>query len=171
MTSFTLQLTVAEQPSQPTFITPTPAPTSVPTVTYTPIPPTPTPLPTPSPTPLPTKVVGAVLTHWVKWSDLLLAIVGLVIAGEAGFWTERMRRRRQADTDVVVHSLRWALWSVMAGLIGYVLYGAGLGSATIKSAFGAWAALMVVLIWGAVPVLMGLWRRDFGGFTRAANRK
>jgi len=171
MTSFTLQLTVAEQPSQPTFITPTPAPTIRPTVTYTPIPPTPVPSPTPSPTPLPGKVGGPVLPRWVNWGDLLMALVGLVITGGAGFWTRRRRRRPQADIDVIAHSLRWALWSVMAGLIGYVLYGAGLGSAPIKSVFGAWAALMVVLICGAVPVLIGLRGRDLGDLLRAANRK
>jgi beta-N-acetylhexosaminidase len=171
MASFTLQLTVAEQPSQPTFITPTPAPTSVPTATDTPVPPTVTPSPTPSPTPPPVKVEGQVLPRWVKWSDLLLAIVGLLIAGGAGFWTEQMRRRRQADTDVITHSLRWGLWSVMAGLIGYVLFGAGLGSAPIKSAFGVLAALVVVLIWGAVPLLLRWWRGDLGGFARAAHRK
>jgi hypothetical protein len=98
-----------------------------------------------------------------------MAVVGLVIIGGAGFWTQRMRKRNQAEPDAVADSLRWGLWSMVAGLIGYVLYGAGAGSAVVRSAFGAIAALMVVLIFGAIPVLIGF--RISDSRLRSANRK
>ena len=48
----------------------------------------------------------------------------------------------------------WGLWSVVAGLIGYVLYGIGAPGADLaRTLFGGWAALLVALICGAIPVL------------------
>jgi hypothetical protein len=89
---------------------------------------------------------------------LPIAILGVIAMGGASFWMQRTRRRKQADTDIVTHSLRWGLVSALAGLLGYVLYGAGLVSAPVKWAFGAWGALMVVLTCGAVPLIVG-WRK------------
>ncbi len=169
MTSVRLQLTISEQPSPIISISP-PTPTAPPTATFTVTPaPTETATPTPTPTPPPEAPGPLEPPRWVKWYDLPIAVLGAVIVGSAAFWTQRTRRRRQADSDVIAESLRWALWSVLAGLIGYVLYGAGLGSAVARSAFGALAALMVVLIYGAVPVIIGFRMSD--PRLRGGNRK
>jgi beta-N-acetylhexosaminidase len=157
MSSVILQLTVREQPSLPEFSTPTPGPTLLPTLTPTLTPaPTETATPTPTSTPLPQVQAPVVLPRWVRWGDLPIAVLGVLAMGSVGFWTQRTRRRKQAETDIIAHSLQWALWSVLAGLIGYVLYGAGVGSVLVRSVFGRWAALMTAVIFGAVPVLWGL---------------
>ena len=169
MTSQTLQLTVGEEPSRPEVFSP-PTPTAPPTATTTVTPaPTETATPTPTPTPTPQTPARVEPPRWVKWSDLPVAVLGVIVVGGTGFWVERRRRRKQADADILTHSLQWGLTSVLAGLIGYVLYGAGLGSAPIKSAFGAWATLIVVVICGAIPVIVS-WRMPDLKW-RQANRK
>jgi beta-N-acetylhexosaminidase len=156
MTSVELRLTVAEQPSQPEFISPptvTPRPTA--TLTATPIP-TLTSTPTPTPTPLPRPKGWLETPRWVRWQDLLMAVFGVVATGGAGFWLRKGRGRGDGP-DTLARAVRWALWSVIAGLAGYVLYGMGApGSALARAAFGAWTALIVVVIFGAIPLLWEL---------------
>ncbi len=54
-------------------------------------------------------------------------------------------------------AVRWGLWGVLAGLVGYILYGMGVpGSEALRAALGVWAALAVVLVFGALPLLT-LW--------------
>jgi len=175
MASFTLQLTVAEQPSRPQFITPTalPAtPTPEPTVTATS---TPVPTLTPTSTPPPPTTGSLTKSYWVGLNDLLLALVGVISMGGIGYWTQRTRRRSgEADTDATSRAVRWGLWSVLAGLIGYVLYGLRApGSLVIRAALGAWAALVVATIFGVVPVLVGSRILDWALFRgeRNLNRK
>ena len=168
MTSARLQLTVAEQPS-PIIIFSPPTPTVLPTSTYTPIPPTPVPTLTPSPTPIPPPPGPVIVPKWVVWSDLITVLAGVMVMGVAGYWIQWTRRRNQAEPDAITQSLQWGLWSIVAGLIGYVLYGAGLpGSALARSTFGAWTALAVALIFGVIPMIVG-WRVGLG--LRTANRK
>jgi hypothetical protein len=82
--------------------------------------------------------------------------------GVAGYWVQWIRRRNQAEPDAIARSLQWGLWSAVAGLIGYVLYGAGLlGSVITRTAFGNWAALVVALVFGAIPMAIG-WRMGVG---------
>ena len=155
--SFTLQLTVAEQPSLVQFITPTALPptrTPQPTVTASS---TPVPTLTPTATPLPADIGKLKKSPWVGLNDLLLALVGVVAMGGAGFWTQRARRRSgEADMEVMSRAVRWGLWSVFAGLVGYVLYGLRApGSLWIRTALGPWTALIVAMIFGIVPVLIG----------------
>jgi beta-N-acetylhexosaminidase len=152
MTSVTLQLTVAEQPSEPKIVYP-PTPTVQPTVTVTSTP-APTETPTPTPTPSP-QDQGSV--RRVGWRDLLMALAGVFVTGGAGYGTQRVRKRREADTDVVSRALQGGLWSVIAGLTGYVLYGLGApGCEWVRATFGEWAALFVVVVFGAIPVLIVL---------------
>jgi beta-N-acetylhexosaminidase len=175
MASFTLQLTVAEQPSKVQFITPTALPptlTPQPTVTVTS---TPVPTLTPTATPPPADTGKLEKSYWVGLNDLLLALVGVVVMGGTGFWTQRARRRSgEAAMDVTSRAVRWGLWSVLAGLIGYVLYGLGApGSLWVRTALGAWTALVVAMIFGVVPVLVGFRILDWDPFRgeRNPNRK
>jgi beta-N-acetylhexosaminidase len=155
--SFTLQLTVAEQPSPLQIITPTafpPTRTPQPTATASS---TPVPTLTPTATPLPAETSELKKSHWVGLSDLLLALVGVVVIGGAGFWTQRVRRRSgEADMEVTSRAVRWGLWSMFAGLVGYVLYGLRApGSLWIRAALGSWSALIVAMVFGIVPMLVG----------------
>jgi len=161
MTSFLLQLMVAEQPSQPILISP-PTPTLQPTLT-----PTATPVPTPTPTPTPApKVQAPGTSRRVEADDLLLALVGAVLVGGAGYWTQMTRPgSRRADTETISKAMRLGLWSVLAGLGGYVLYGLGApGSDLVRAALGTLSAPAVVMAFGAVPVIA-----DFG--SRIVNRR
>ena len=91
-----------------------------------------------------------------------MAVFGVVVMGGAGFWMLRGRRRDDGP-DALARAVRWALWSAVAGLAGYVLYGMGApGSAIARAAFGAWTALIVVVIFGAIPLLWGLRLASFG---------
>jgi hypothetical protein len=171
MTSVTLQLTVAEQPSQPIFISP-PTPTPQPTVTstWTPVP-TWTSTPPPTPTPIPKVASWWEQPRWVEWSDLPGAILGVIVMGGAGFWMQR-GRKREANPDTLARAVRWALWSVVAGLAGYVLYGMGApGSAVVRATFGIWTALIVVVIFGAIPLVWGFRISREALRFRSANRK
>ena len=96
-------------------------------------------------------------SYWVGLNDLLLALVGVIVMGGVGYWTQRTRRRSgEADMDATSRAVRWGLWSVLAGLIGYVLYGLRApGSLWARTALGAWTALVVAMIFGVVPVLVG----------------
>lgn len=151
MTSVTLQLPVGEQPSQPTIILP-PTPTTQPTATATL---TPAPTPTATPTPAPGANQPPTLPPRVGWTDLFMAVVGVIVTGGAGYWSGWTRRRSsEAQADAISRAARRGLWSVVAGLIGYVLYGIGAPGADLARAlFGGWAALLVALIGGAIPVL------------------
>lgn len=154
MTSVTLLLPVAEQPSEPKTILP-PMSTAQPTATTTS---TPVPTPTPSPTPPPTTTSGTDAPRRVGWSDLTLAVVGVVITSGAGYWAQRARKRHgETKADALARAGRVGLWSVLTGLMGYVLYGVGApGSDLVRAALGAWSALLVAVICGAIPVIAGL---------------
>jgi len=151
MMSYVLQLAVAEQPSAPTIIAP-PTPTPVPTATWTSTP-VPTPTPTPSPTPQPP--TGTLRrSYWVEPKDVALAVIGVVVAGVAGFGLQLLSRRKGEDeADAIARAVRWGLWSIAAGLSGYILYGLGApGSRLVRSVLGAWSALGVALVFGATPM-------------------
>ncbi len=155
MTSYTLQFSVAEQPSKPVVISPpTSTPTLEPTATVTS---TPVPTLTPTSTPPPPDTSKLEKSYWIGLSDLLLALVGVIVMGGVGYWTQRVRKRSgEADMDATSRAVRWGLWSVLAGLIGYVLYGLRApGSLWARTALGAWATLVVAMIFGVVPVLIG----------------
>ena len=126
MASFTLQLTVAEQPSRVQFITPTALPptrTPQPTVTVTS---TPVPTLTPTSTPPPADTGKLEKSYWVG--------LGGFAAGagrrDRHGWRQAFGRSERVGAaakrmDVTSRAVRWGLWSVLAGLIGYVLYGLG----------------------------------------------
>jgi hypothetical protein len=87
-----------------------------------------------------------------------MAVVGVIVTGGVGYWTGWTRRRSgEAQADAISRAAQWGLWSVVAGLIGYVLYGIGAPGADLaRTLFGGWAALLVALICGAIPVLARL---------------
>jgi beta-N-acetylhexosaminidase len=165
LTSFTLQLTVGEQPSKPEFITPTLSPPQ-PTATSTS-----TPIPTSTPTPTPPPEPPAPTSRRVGWSDLMTALAGVIVIGGTGYWTQRARKRNETDAAAISRAVRCGLWSVLTGLTGYVLYGMDApGSDLVRTRLGAWAALPVAVIFGMIPVLIALIRsrildsRSLGGF-------
>ncbi len=69
-------------------------------------------------------------------------------------WLERRRFRGLSD------ALGVALWTVIGGLIGYVYFSLGLpGSDLLRSILGGWAALLMALLGGMVPLLYRLRER------------
>jgi hypothetical protein len=96
----------------------------------------------------------------VEPKDFALAVIGVVVAGVAGFGLQLLRRRKGEDeADAIARAVRWGLWSIAAGLIGYILYGLGApGSRLVRSVLGAWSALGVALVFGATPMASWLLR-------------
>lgn len=122
--------------------TPSPTPTATPTATLTP---TPTPEPTPEAPPPPPPEPR------VKWLDFFLASVGALGAGAVVFSTGRrfLAGSRAADT-----SSRLALWSGVAGLSGYILYGlAAPGSLLLEAVAPGLRGLLIGLGCGLLPML------------------
>ena len=98
-------------------------------------------------------------------------MLGVIVMGGAGFWVQR-GRKRESDLDTLARAVRWALWSVVAGLAGYVLYGMGVpGSAIVRATFGTWTALFVVVIFGAIPMVWGFRLSREALRFRSANRR
>jgi beta-N-acetylhexosaminidase len=130
-----LQITIQEGGAA-TIVTPTPSPTPLPTPTPTPTatpaggPPADGPAratprvdstPTASPTAVATPVVvveqpeppsGVDVQFW----DLLIALIGAVVVGGAGYYAMRLGDR------TVTRALRVGLWGVIGGLAVYVIY-------------------------------------------------
>jgi beta-N-acetylhexosaminidase len=144
------------------FITPTPTltPTPTPTLTPTPTPtltptPTPTLTPTPTPTPIPRVVPPPPPEPRVYWTDLLLALAGIVVAILAsviivrglGIYAEPARL------------IRMGLWCGVCGLVGYLFYGLGLpGTAPLESVIPGVRGLLIGFL-GALlplPVVIGI---------------
>jgi beta-N-acetylhexosaminidase len=137
--------TVATLAPPPT-ITPTPPPTITPTPSATP-----TITPTPTPSFLQTLLVEK--PQRAHWTELLLALIGVGLAGSGGYWRMHLTAGDRS------RALRAALWSAIGGLIAYTLFGLGLpGASALRSVFGAWAALLVTLIGGLIP-LVWWWRK------------
>jgi hypothetical protein len=108
----------------------------------------------------------------VGWSDLLTALAGVIVSGGAGYWAQRARKRNEADAEAISRAVQCGLWSVLAGLTGYVLYGMGApGSDLVRTRLGVWAALSVAVVFGMIPVLIVLIRFQISGFRfRSLNR-
>ncbi|MBN1139763.1 MAG: hypothetical protein JXM73_24540 [Anaerolineae bacterium] len=144
------------------FVTPTPThtPTSTPTPTPTP---TPTATPTSTPTPEPTAtVVVQVLPPpppepRVKGVDLLLALLGMGLAGGVTLVTA-WRSQVRLGTRVSNSPGRVALWSLMCGLAGYLFYGLGLpGSGLVASVSPGLRGLLIGFCCGLLPLVAVVW--------------
>lgn len=134
----------------------TPTPTSTPTVTPTPLP-TATPRPTWTPTPIAVPVPPAFPEPEprVRWVDLLLAVVGLVMAGGV---VGAVGHRLHLQTPVVTPFGRAILWSSISGLTGYLFYGLGLpGSQLVEGILPGLRGLVVGFTWGLLPLLPIYW--------------
>lgn len=100
-------------------VVPSPTATASPMPTHTP---TSTPSPTPelTITPLPTSTGGAPRSRMLNWLDLLISIASIASAGIAlyltrdGYWRSLSER------------MKFLLWGMSCGLIGYIAYGTGL---------------------------------------------
>jgi beta-N-acetylhexosaminidase len=136
------------------ILTPTPAPTSTPTPTVTPSP-TPTPSPTLTPTTSPTVVLSPATIPLppqprLRWLDLLLSVLGMVLAGSAVY---RVGLRLNRDADAWNPSLRLALWSGVCGLLGYLFYGLALpGSSILEPVPPGVRGLLIGLMCGLLPL-------------------
>ncbi len=151
--------------------TPTPTPTSTPTDTPVPTPTptltdTPTPTPTPTWTPAPTSTAtptetppgeqeskgaeeqgGKGTRRRVDVGDFLLAVLGSVVIGGAGYLV-RLNRGHSLS-----QRLRLSLWSVVGGLIGYSFYGLGLpGARLFRQLSPNWGALLMCLLFSLLPL-------------------
>ncbi|MDY7080540.1 MAG: glycoside hydrolase family 3 N-terminal domain-containing protein [Chloroflexota bacterium] len=143
-----LQITITED--EPiTIWTPTPLPSPTPTPTPTPTPePAPvvedTPTPTPNPVeyekePPPAQEAGVL--------DLLLAMVGVLIAGGIGYYVVRLNH------GSVSLALRLALWCAIGGLALYLAYLLRLpGVAWLRERGGVWIAGGAALLGGITPL-------------------
>ena len=96
---------------------PTPTPTSTSTPTETPVPPTPTPTQTPTPVPTPEPEPPG---KTVDAKGLLASVLALVVVGGVVYVLPA------AQNLVLEERLRRAMVPVISGLIGYILFGAGL---------------------------------------------
>ncbi len=155
LSSITLQITISEGGAIVATLIPTPTPTVTPLPTATR---TPRPTLTVTPTPVPSfmETLLREKPKHAQWSELLLALIGSALIGSGSYWY----MRRQNGRDDVFHALRVGLWSAMGGLIAYVLFGLGLpGAAWLRLTFGAWAAMLVAILGGAIPLIY-LWRKQ-----------
>jgi hypothetical protein len=152
LSSVTLQITISEGGAVVATVapTPTPTPTRIPTITPTP---TLTPTATPTLMPGPLEAFFTRKPQNAQWGELLLALLGIAVLGSGGYWVARQRRDDLSD------ALRVVLWTAIGGLTGYVYFSLGLpGSDLLRSIIGGWAALLMVLLGGMVPLLY--WMRD-----------
>jgi beta-N-acetylhexosaminidase len=142
------------------FSTPTPLPTP----THTPTPtPTPTQTPTPTSTPEPTATAVVAVPPppppepRVKGVDLLLALLGMGLAG--GVVMAATQRSQMHSSDRAWTSPgRVALWSLVCGLAGYLFYGLGLpGSGFMTSVSPGLRGLLIGLSCGLLPLLGVAW--------------
>jgi beta-N-acetylhexosaminidase len=148
------------------FLTPTPTSTPTPTPTSTPTPtPTSTPTATPTLTPSPTPTVVAEVgpppppEPRVRWSDLLLALVGMAGAASAVFFSAIGLGFRPNGSP---NPARLALWSGVCGLAGYLFYGIGLpGSGVLEGVTPGVRGLIIGLVAGMLPLVYAVilaWR-------------
>ena len=139
--------------------TPTPTPTDTPTPTSTPTP-TPTSTPEPTPTATPTETPpgeqeskaaggqgGEGTRRRVDIGDFLLAVLGSIVVGGGSYLVQRK----------AVHSLsqrlRFFLWSVVGGLIGYSFYGLDLpGARLFRQLSPNWGAILMCLLFSVLPL-------------------
>ena len=136
--------------------TPTPLPTPAPSATVAP---SPTPTPTPTATPEPTATVAPLAPSTgqgpqprVRWSDLLMALIGMGVAGLVVTTTTRSVRY---GTEIWNPPAKAALWSAVCGLVGYLLYGIGLpGSHFLESVSPGLRGLLIGFVCGLLPLLM-----------------
>jgi beta-N-acetylhexosaminidase len=142
-----LQITIQEGEGTPT---PTPSPTPTPTPTATPEP-EPTPAKTPEPTPGPDDGGETPTEDGASLLDLLLALIGVVIVGSAGYYVVRF------NNGPVGRALQLALWCVVGGLALYTAYALGLpGAAWLRERSGVWAAGWITLL-GSLVALVVVW--------------
>ncbi|MGQ9518157.1 MAG: hypothetical protein ACUVT1_12895, partial [Anaerolineae bacterium] len=146
--STTLQVVISgSEPAQISTVVPSPTATFTPTNTP---PPTPTPWPTATPVPqvTPTEAPaggeapsdGAVSRRWGALGMSLLALFAL--GGVVGLVWALLRRSPLVGA-------RLALWLLIGGLIGYVLYMQGiLPAGGLKEEFALWAAPLISVICG-----------------------
>ncbi len=158
------------------FSTPTPLPTP----THTPTP-TPTPTATSTPTPTPEPTATAIVEvppppppePRVKWADLLLALLGMGLAGGVAMV---VAHRSQVGLNARARTSpgRVALWSVVCGLAGYLFYGLGLpGSSLVAGVSPGLRGLLIGFCCGLLPLLAIVWmwvRGRYSSEPRSATR-
>ncbi|GIK40252.1 MAG: hypothetical protein BroJett011_40850 [Chloroflexota bacterium] len=107
----------------PETSSPTPSPTSPPTLTPTPAPtntPAPTPVVSDNPPPPPAATTALPANpRPLNEVDLLSALGATLLAGLIGFWLGQQARKPLS------RRVRLGLWTLIGGLLAYLLYGAG----------------------------------------------
>jgi drug/metabolite transporter (DMT)-like permease len=88
-----------------------------------------------------------------QWGELILALIGVVVISGGAYWAMRQRRGDLA------RALRAGLWCALGGLIGYVYFTLALpGSDLLRALLSSWAALLIVLLGGTLPLVYWLRR-------------
>ena len=150
-----LQITIQEGGSAIVVpITPTPRPTTPrPTPTAT-IGPEPEVENTPQPTPAPGNGERVPATGEVGGLDFVLALLGALIGGGAGYYVMR------SNDQPVSPALRLALWCIVGGIAFYLVYVLLLpGVAWLQGRHTIWAALFGSLTPLIVARIAGWWRQ------------
>ncbi|OQY23719.1 MAG: hypothetical protein B6I35_03100 [Anaerolineaceae bacterium 4572_32.2] len=154
-----LQITIQEEgPAIIVPITPTPRPT-VPRPTPTPtLGPEPAIENTPQPTPAPGNGEESSTIREVGTADLALALLGVLIAGSAGYYVIR------SNNEPVSLALRLALWCAIGGLALYMAYALlAPNIAWLQEQNSVWVAGGFALLGGLATLVVtritGWWRR------------
>jgi beta-N-acetylhexosaminidase len=169
------QVTGTPPPTATLIPTPTAIPTAIPTAMLpTPIP-TPTSTPTLIPTPLPstpTVVVPPLAEEPppppppVDWSVLLFSLGGMILAGGVNALL------RRAEGRALPEEVRLFLFSLILGLVGYLLFGLGwlkwgeipgLDEIFSSNVPPRWGAPTISFLFALAPITSALWRRGNRG--------
>ena len=135
-------------PTATSTATPTPTPTNTTTATTTP---TATSTSTPTSTATPTVTPTPVLVKRVTGQVLSISLLEITVAGIAVFWVLMAREKD------IGGALRWALLSIVGGLLGYDLYALGLPGVLKASIISErWGALIAATLGGALAVSVGM---------------
>jgi beta-N-acetylhexosaminidase len=131
--------------------TPTPTPTLVvPTSTSTTEPePVLQETPTSTPSPVEVEEEPPVTREEAGLLDLVLALLGIAIAGGAGYYVVRL------NNEPVSRALRLVLWCVICGAILYTAYVLRVpGASWLREQSGVWAAGWVALFGSVLPIIV-----------------
>jgi beta-N-acetylhexosaminidase len=135
-------------PTATSTATPTPTPTNTPTATATP---TATSSSTPTATATPTVTPTLVLVKRVTGQVLSISLLEITAVGIAVFWVLMTREKD------IGGAIRWALLSIVGGLLGYDLYALGLPGVLKASIISErWGALIAATLGGALTVSVGM---------------
>ncbi len=113
--------------------------------------------PTPTPTPTPEPYIPPPPEPRVRWIDLALAILGMMVAGGVVLVAGRRAGVKNRAATLVD---RLPLWSWVCGLVGYLFYGLEMpGSGILEGVTPGLRGLLIGLGCGLLPLVAVVWLR------------